>query len=261
MHYTQDYMKHARPYMVCHARRTMTYETCYNKETQKQTVSQIDREKENILKKPPLRYKNMMKKYDTAGYGNPETIFGKRVAYGHLQKPASLSITRGYNLKYAETTVCEMASNILSDWNNTKSQKPSGEGGTPDFKWQGWSNGGKNQNPKKSLGLQTKPKKILGPKYNPQKIQCRTSKPQKFPESITDDITITNIQIVLNTPKNPYLNQAAQTEKTCQNFPIPKHPEIVNFKPQKIVRSSHVTRNPEYTRDAWGTSSAGYKRN
>ena len=26
-----------------------------------------------------------------------------------------------------------------------------GGGGTPDFKWQGWSNGGKKQNPKKSL--------------------------------------------------------------------------------------------------------------
>ena len=27
---------------------------------------------------------------------------------------------------------------------------PGGRGGIPDFKWQGWSNGGKNQNPKKS---------------------------------------------------------------------------------------------------------------
>ena len=36
-----------------------------------------------------------------------------------------------------------------------------GEGGsTQDFKWQGWSNGGKNQNPKKSLGLQTNSRKI-----------------------------------------------------------------------------------------------------
>ena len=32
---------------------------------------------------------------------------------------------------------------------------------TPDFKWREWSNGGKNQNPKKSLGLQTKQKKNL----------------------------------------------------------------------------------------------------
>jgi len=29
--------------------------------------------------------------------------------------------------------------------------------------------GGKNQNPKKSLGLPTKPKKIPGPKINPPK--------------------------------------------------------------------------------------------
>ena len=33
------------------------------------------------------------------------------------------------------------------------------QGDTPDFKWQGWLNGGKSQNPKKSLGLQTKPQK------------------------------------------------------------------------------------------------------
>ena len=34
----------------------------------------------------------------------------------------------------------------------------------------------------------------------------------KFPESIkiNTDTTITNLQIVLNTQKNPYLNQAAQ---------------------------------------------------
>ena len=32
----------------------------------KQTVSQIHRQTENTTK-PPLRYKNMMKKYDTAG--------------------------------------------------------------------------------------------------------------------------------------------------------------------------------------------------
>ena len=28
---------------------------------------------------------------------------------------------------------------------------PQGVGGTPDFMWQGWSNWGKSQNPKKSL--------------------------------------------------------------------------------------------------------------
>ena len=32
------------------------------------------------------------------------------------------------------------------------------EGGTPDFKWQVWSKGGKNQNPKKSLDQDLTPK-------------------------------------------------------------------------------------------------------
>ena len=50
---------------------------------------------------------------------------------------------------------------------------PRGGGGvTPDFKWQGWLNGGKNQNPKKSLGLQTNPKK-----FNPPKMPRRISEP------------------------------------------------------------------------------------
>ena len=43
--------------------------------------------------------------------------------------------------------------------------------------------------------------------------------------------TITNLQIVLNTT-TPYLNQATQ-KNTCQ-----KNPEIKNFKPQKILRST-----------------------
>jgi len=42
--------------------------------------------------------------------------------------------------------------------------------GTPDFKCQGSSNGGKNQNPTKSIGLPTKPQKIPGPKIIPKII-------------------------------------------------------------------------------------------
>ena len=41
--------------------------------------------------------------------------------------------------------------------------------------------------------------------------------------------TITNLQIGLNTPKSPYLNQGSQ-KNTCQNFPTPKNPKIKNFK-------------------------------
>ena len=46
------------------------------------------------------------------------------------------------------------------------------EGGYSGFqvtKWQGWSNGSKKQNPKKSLGIQTKPpKKSLHQNLTPQ---------------------------------------------------------------------------------------------
>ena len=47
------------------------------------------------------------------------------------------------------------------------------QGDTQDFKWQGWLNGAKSQDPKKTLGLPAKPKKIPGPKTNPHKIRCR----------------------------------------------------------------------------------------
>ena len=52
-----------------------------------------------------------------------------------------------------------------------------GGGGTPDFKRQGWSNGGKYKNPKKSLGLQTKPPKNHGQKFNPpmSDVWCQMS--------------------------------------------------------------------------------------
>ena len=43
-----------------------------------------------------------------------------------------------------------------------------------------------------------------------------------------------NLLIVLNTPKNRYLNQATQ-KNTLQNFPSQKNREIKNFKPKKIL--------------------------
>ena len=61
--------------------------------------------------------------------------------------------------------------------------------------------------------------------------------------------TTTNLPIVLNIPKNSYLNQATP------NFPTPKNPGIENFKPQKILRSSrHLLANiaaspPRYSRE------------
>ena len=68
----------------------------------------------------------------------------------------------------------------------------------------GW---GKNQNPLKSLGLQTKPKALPEPKFNQQKDLVPSHK--NFQEAL-NDITIRNLEIVLNTQNNPYFNQAVQ---------------------------------------------------
>ena len=119
-----------------------------------------------------------------------------------------------------------------------------GEGAIPEFKWRRWSNGSKNQNSKKSLGLPTKPTKIPGPKINPPKIPFRVSEPWKFPKTIkwhnmlyffgctlrcrttkpgyAD--TTTSLQIVLNTQRNPYSNQATP-KQYLPSFPTPKIPK------------------------------------
>ena len=53
--------------------------------------------------------------------------------------------------------------------------------------------------------------------------------------------TTMNLQIILNTQKNPYLNQATG-KNTCPIFLPPKNPRIENSKPQKILRSSPFPR-------------------
>ena len=66
-----------------------------------------------------------------------------------------------------------------------------------------------------------------GPKLNSPKNAMLNFQDIKFPKAL-NDITVTNLQIVLNTQKNPYLNQAAQK--------ITYHYQI--FLPKKILRSS-----------------------
>ena len=65
------------------------------------------------------------------------------------------------------------------NWNYWLHARPvggGGGGGTPDFKWQEWSNGGKNHNTKKSLGLQTKLPKHTWTKIQPQSQKFHTQK-------------------------------------------------------------------------------------
>ena len=72
------------------------------------------------------------------------------------------------------------------------------------------------------------------PNFRAIKISGGTTRPGNV-------ATMTNLQISLNTPKSPYLNQTTQ-KNTCQNFPTPKNPEIENFKKNSYVRD-YVTRN------------------
>ena len=74
--------------------------------------------------------------------------------------------------------------------------------------------GEKNQNVKKSLGLQTKPKKIPGPKFNPPKSHAEFLNHKNFQKALHETL-------VLNTPPPP------QKKNTCQNFPTQKNPSII----------------------------------
>ena len=81
-------------------------------------------------------------------------------------------------------------------------------------------------------GAKNKTQKFPGPNINPKKILYRTY-------AATHTGTTMNLQIVLNTQKNPYLNQVTQ-ENSCQIFRPPPPPQkkkifpvIKNFKPKK----------------------------
>ena len=110
-----------------------------------------------------------------------------------------------------------------------RAQWRAGGEGIPEFKWQGLSNGKKNQPPLKFLGLQTKPKELRGPKFNQQKNLMPSHK--NFQE-VLNDITIMKLQIVFNTQNNPYLNQTAQ--KMLAKI----------FLPKQIPKSKISKRNP-----------------
>ena len=96
-----------------------------------------------------------------------------------------------------------------------------------------------NPKPKNTPRLPTKPKKVSGPKTNPKK--CHAEFPSKFvgiysqtrfASMIYTVITITNLQIVLNTRKNPYY-KSSHPKKILAKFSYPqKIPESKLSNPQ-----------------------------
>ena len=92
--------------------------------------------------------------------------------------------------------------------------------GTPDFKWQGWSNGDKN-----------KKEKIPGPKFNHPPPPPQKKEKNPIPGYAE---TIRNLQIVLNTQKNSLLKSRYQ-KKYFLKF------SSQNFKPkQSFHHSRHM---------------------
>ena len=91
----------------------------------------------------------------------------------------------------AATKLSENKKNSSKYWKKVQiTQLPRGGGeggGTPNFRWRGWLNGGKNQNPKKSLGLPTKPQKPLDEKLPPpKKIHAKLLSLKNFQKALND---------------------------------------------------------------------------
>ena len=66
-------------------------------------------------------------------------------------------------------------------------------------------------------GQNSKPQKILDQNLTPKKSHAEFPSIKTFQKAL-NDVTITDLQIVLITPKN-----------TCQNFPTQKNPEIEKY--------------------------------
>ena len=100
--------------------------------------------------------------------------------------------------------------------------------------------GGKNHNPpppqKKTRASNKSQKKSLDQILTPKKSHAEFPRPSLVVLYL-ENYMATSLQIVLNTPKNPYLNQS--TNKNTHHFFLPKkNPGIENFKPKKILWSS-----------------------
>ena len=117
-------------------------------------------------------------------------------------------------------------------------------GSTPGFKWQGWSNGGKNQNPKKSLDQNLTPKKSLAEFPSHENLQ-----------KALNYITWKTETLVLNTPKYTYLNQATPRKylpkfsypKKSRNRKFPTHTKTLRSSRSLEIRNTPGPRSPPPT--------------
>ena len=116
----------------------------------------------------------------------------------------------------------------VSVWRPVKAQE--------DFKWRGWSNVGKTQNPENFLGLPTKPKTITEPKKTFE-IECLSLFLHHTIWSYHTRALPRIIRLFWWPPKKSLI-KSSHPKKSLPNFPTQKNPGNENFKPQKILRLS-----------------------
>ena len=103
------------------------------------------------------------------------------------------------------------------------------QGGTLDFKWQGWSNGGKYKlNQKKSLDQNLTPQKFHAKFPSHKNVQ------RNYPAEIRRNYH--EPPDCFEYPKKSLLKSSYQNN-TCQNFRTQENPDSQNFKPKKILWS------------------------
>ena len=119
--------------------------------------------------------------------------------------------------------------------------------GIPNFKWQGWSNGGKNKNPKKYLNEKLPPppppptkKENPMPNFRSLKVYRKQNKFDctSFAELRDRDTRALPRNFRLFWIPKESLLKWSHPKKYLPNFPTQKNPGLENFKRQKILQSS-----------------------
>ena len=117
--------------------------------------------------------------------------------------------------------------------------------GIPNFKWQGWSNGGKNKNPKKYLNQKLPPPPPPTKKENPMpnfRSLKVYRKQNKFVCTLFAELRDRDTRALPRNfrlfwiPKESLLKWS-HPKKYLPNFPTQKNPGLENFKRQKILQS------------------------
>ena len=78
--------------------------------------------------------------------------------------------------------------------------------------------GAKKQDPKKSLGFKQNPQKSLDQNLTPKKSHAEFPSHRNFQKALNDFLEQKIETLVLNTPQNPYLNQANPPKKIAKIF-------------------------------------------